>query len=373
MKVLYFGHYREGTGWARVAIDYMLSMERCGIDVVCRNVQLTDRLANVPEKILEMEQKDLNNVDFCLQNVLPHHLVATNKFKKNIALFVTESNTIKFSPWYNYLKNMDYVWVPNNQNMSVLINDGIKQDCVKVVPYTFDLATYKEERKKINLYDANHKFKFYYVGDLNDRKNISSILKCFYSEFTCGENVCLVLKIKKHGVDPDTLREQFLKAAGSMKEKLRIHKRPEYYPSEIVLTAEASDSVIQDIHYTCDCYVAPSHGEGWSLPAFEAMCYGKTPICSNEGGPKEFINSQDKNTGTLVGGTMGVCSHTDPAFPDIFTGKEEWFIPSEKEVKQAMRWYYENKDKIDRSAGLDQASKFSYESIGQKIKDILDE
>jgi glycosyltransferase involved in cell wall biosynthesis len=268
---------------------------------------------------------------------------------------------------------MDYIWVPNNQNKLVLINDGIKEDKIKVIPHTFDLSLYRQEAKKINLYAANNKFKFYYVGDLNDRKNISCILRCFYSEFTNGEDVCLVLKLKKHGVNPDRLKEQFLKAAGSMKEKLRIHKRPEYYPQEIILTADANDTVIHDIHNTCDCYVSPSHGEAWSIPAFEAMCYGKTPICSNEGGPKEFINNNDRNTGTLVNGTFGVCSHSDPAFPDIFTGKEEWFIPNERDVKQAMRWYYENRYIIDREAGLNQASQFSYESIGQKIKDVLDE
>lgn len=373
MKVLYFGHYREGTGWSQAAIDYMLSMDRCGIDVVCRNFQLTDRLYDVPEKIVEMEQKDLNNVDYCVQHVLPHHLVHTNKFKKNIAFFVTESNTTKFSPWYNHLKNMDYVWVPNNQNKSVLINDGLSEERIKIIPHTFDMSQYTNIRKKINLYSANNRFKFYYIGELNDRKNISSILRCFYSEFTNGENVCLVLKIKKHGADPEALRDQFLKAAGSMKEKLRIHKRPEYYPPEIILTAEADDDVISDIHYTCDCYVSPSHGEAWSIPAFEAMCYGKTPICSNEGGPKEFIDQDDKNTGTLINGVLGVCSHTDPAFPEIFTGREEWFMPSEKEIKQAMRWYYENRDNIDRSAGLKRGSNFSYEAVGQKIKDVLDE
>ena len=43
MKVLYIGHYREGTGWGRAAIDYILSMDAAGIEVVPRAVKLNDR------------------------------------------------------------------------------------------------------------------------------------------------------------------------------------------------------------------------------------------------------------------------------------------------------------------------------------------
>ena len=34
MKVLYLGHYKEGTGWSQAAIDYILAMDSVGIDVV---------------------------------------------------------------------------------------------------------------------------------------------------------------------------------------------------------------------------------------------------------------------------------------------------------------------------------------------------
>jgi len=373
MKVLYIGHYREGTGWSQAAIDYISAMDRGGIDVVCRNMSLTGTNAKVPERINELENKDLQGIDMCLQHILPHHLVATNKFKKNVALFVTESSSIKHTPWYINLKNMDYVWVPNDTNKSVLVTDGFDAEKIKVVPYAFDLNKYSANRDKLNLYSANGRFKFYYIGELSDRKNILSIVRAFHSEFSNGENVCLVLKLRKHGVDANTLHKHFSKLSTSIKQQLRIHKKMEYYPPEIVLTAEADDDIIQDLHNTCDCYVSPSHGEGWSIPSFEAMCYGNTPICSNESGPKYYINPNNKSTGTLLNGVYGVCTHGDPAFPEIFTGREEWFIPSESELKKSMRWYFENQDLVDRKAGLEQAQKFSYESVAKIIKDILDE
>ena len=371
MKILYIAHYKEGSGWSRAALDYISALDQNGFDVVCRNIQLTSREHDVPERILELESKSLQGVDVCIQHLLPHHMVGTKKFKKNIGVFVSETDTIKHTSWLPFLKNVDQIWVPNHNNQAHLINDGF--DNVKVVPYAFDIDKYNQPRKKVNLYSANSKFKFYYIGDLNDRKNLIGTIRAFNGEFCNGEPVSLVIKIRKHGVQPRQLHDAFIKFSQQIKSQLRIHKKLEHYPSEIVITADASDDIIQDIHNTCDCYVGLSHGEGWSIPAFEAMCYGKTPICSNEGGPRDFIDSANVDTGTLVDGVYSVCAHSDPAFSDIFTGKENWFEPSEQLAKKAMRFYYENANKIDRAAGIKVAEKFSYQNIAKKIKDILDE
>ena len=75
--------------------------------------------------------------------------------------------------------------------------------------------------------------------------------------------------------------------------------------------------------------------------------------------------------GWCVDGSYGVCECPDAAFPEIFTGREEWFMPSESEIKKAMRYYFENRHSIDRKAGKKRAELYSYENIGNKIKDIL--
>ena len=218
-----------------------------------------------------------------------------------------------------------------------------------------------------------NKFKFYYIGDLNDRKNLIGIIRSFHSEFCHGENVCLVLKIKKHGVAENQLTDMFQKFSHAIKTNLRLHKDPSMFATEIVITANMSNSMIYDLHNTCDCFVNISHGEAWSIPAFEAMAMGNTPICSNEGGPNEFIDSDNLATGKLINGVYSVCTYNDPAFKETFTGRENWFIPSELETRKAMRYYYENSSTINRSEGLIQAEKFSYNNIANKIKDILNE
>lgn len=368
MKVLYIGHYKEASGWSRAAIDLISAMDSVGIDVACRNIKLTPKKAELPNKILELENKPLSDIDVCIQHVLPHHIVGTSKFKKNIACYIGESNTLKYNNWLSSLQLVDEVWLPNKDLMDNLSKDGIKS--VKYVPYTFDLSRYGNKiSSRINFGAKNNTFKFYYIADLNERKNIESVIKCFHSEFHRYEPVSLILKVKKFGVDPIELQKHVGNICDSIKKTLRIYPSIDDYHKEIIISDEMTEGEIDILHNSCDCLINTTHGEGWSIPAFDAMCFGKTPICGNEGGPKEFI--KDKNSGTLINGVRGVCEHSDPAFTNIFTGRESWFVPDEEEIKSAMRYYYENKDLIDRTRGLKEAQEFSYENVGNLIKELL--
>ena len=371
MKLLFIGHYKEGSGWSQATINSILAMHKVGLDVVCRNIKLTNYNGPVHPTIMQLENKPLTGIDICIQNVLPHHIVGTNKFKKNIAYFVGESNTMKHNHWLTTIKLVDESWVPNTTLRDNFIKDGIHADKVKIVPYAFNLDKFTQEHPKLNIQNNNYKFKFYYIGDINDRKNLESIIRCFHSEFHASEPVALVLKINKHGANNDDLSRGVMGLCSNIKESMRIYPTVKHYHQEVILCGHIPEEQIDMIHASCDCFVGASHGEGWSIPSFEAMCFGKTPICSNEGGPKEFINIDDDNTGRLIDGIYSVCQHSNPAFAELFTGVEEWFVPSESDIKKTMRYYYENKDNIDRSAGLKQAQPFSYEAVGETIRNTI--
>ena len=265
---------------------------------------------------------------------------------------------------------MDQVWVPNKNLMDNLINDGLKN--VRVVHHASNTSKMIQPDLKFKFLNSGN-FKFYYIGELNDRKNVESIVRSFHSEFANFEPVSLILKIKKHGVSAPDLTKYCEQICTTIKKELRMYKDIDSYHKELIIADDIDDKHIDVLHNSCDCFISPSHGEGWSIPAFDAMRYGKTPICSNEGGPREFIDSNDKNTGTLINGIYSICNHSDPAFMDIFTGREDWFIPSEYEIKKAMRFYYGNRDKIDRKAGFKTSEKFSYKTIGNTIRDILND
>tara|TARA_Y100001938_G_scaffold122034_1_gene170111 strand:+ start:2939 stop:4060 length:1122 start_codon:yes stop_codon:yes gene_type:complete len=371
MKVLYFGHYKEGTGWAQAAIDYILALDSIGVDVVCRNINLTGVEHQVPKRILELESKSTEGAEFCIQHLLPHHLVGTESFKKNVAYFAGETTTIKHQPWFVHLQQVDEVWVPNSDLWSSLSSDNLPVGSIKVLPHTKDISKYKQPVDPIGINGVEDKFKFYCIADLNDRKNLVSTIRCFHSEFCKHDNAALVVKVKKHGVSQQDLHSHVIELSETIKRRLRIFSKSEMYADVVVIAENVPGSVISSIHQLCDCYVGISKGEGWSIPAFDAMAFGNTPICGDFGGPKEFIDRNDVATGKLISGQLSICDCQDAAFPEIFTGLECWFEPNEIETKKAMRYYYENAQKIDRTSGRKRAEKFSYEEVGNQIKEFL--
>jgi hypothetical protein len=223
-------------------------------------------------------------------------------------------------------------------------------------------------------------FKFYYIGDLNDRKNIGCISTCFHSEFDKSEDVSLIIKVRKFGRAPEQTQVELDQILSSHKMSLRIHKSIQDYKKEVVVTEEINDQDLCGMHSYADCFILPSHGEAWSIPALDALGFGNTPICSNFGGPKEFIEPDNKYTGALIDGVFSCCKCSDAAFPDIFTGKEYWFQPCEKLLREQMREYYElyKKDPVKhkqkaKEAGLSRVEKFSHKNIGEKMLEVLNE
>lgn len=377
MKILYIGHYKEFGGWAQAATDQILALDSAGVDVVCRNVTLTKDKNDVDSRILELEQKSTSGCDVCIQHVLPHHLVKATKFKKNIAFLESESSSIKHLGWFEQLRLVDEIWVPNSNLKDILEQDGIDVP-VTIVPHTVNVNKYKKDFSCPQIKQAENTFKFYYVGDVNDRKNIDAIVKCFHSEFHADENVSLILKVSKFGKTSQELTSDMDKRLANLKSKLRIYKDVSQYKKEILVTERIIENQLYGLHKYCDCFVSPTHGEAWSIPSFEAMMFGNTPICSNFGGPKDFIDKNNWRTGHLIDGVYSACECSDSAFPDMFTSKEFWFQPCEMQIRNTMRAAYNswNKDKIsykmrNQAAGFKQAEKFSYQNIARLMKEVI--
>ena len=374
MKVLYIAHYREFGGWSQAAIDQMLALDIAGVDVVCRNITLTSDRDDLPQKILEFEKKDSSGCDICIQHVLPHHLVGSQAFKKNIAFLEAESLSIKGLTWFPQLEMMDEVWVANKTLQKSLQSDGIKSE-VKLVHHATDVDKYKRKYKKFQLTDQEDTFKFYYAGDLNDRKNIGCISSCFHSEFDKSENVSLIYKINRFGLTPDALHQEFDRTLSEVKRDLRIYKNIHDYKKESVITVKIPDEDMCSIHQHCDCFILPSRGEAWSIPAFDAMGFGNTPICSNTGGMADYI----QNAGILVEGRWEPVYGMTNTFEDLFTSDEDWYSIDVNQLRKAMRKVFEmykagDKEYVSmKSEGIKRAKEYSHENIGKLIKDILND
>ena len=370
IKVLYISHAREKTGWGRAAIDNILALDTAGVDVVCRNIDLTGR-HETPNELVKFERKECYDATHCVQHVLPHYLVGTDLYEKNIAYFVSETYHTNHIDWNSYLHLVDELWVPNPTMVSNLNREGIK---ASIVHHCCNPAKYAVDYPEISIKDIDHTFKFYCISDFNDKKNIESVVRCFHAEFDRSEPVSLILKVNKYGKSEEWLKKQVENLCGSIKSRARLYNRLEDYHKELIITGRSSEDQIMALHQYGDCFLNFSHGEAWSIPAFDAMAFGKTPITPWLSGPSTFIKNiegQEYDLGATIPTVHTVCDSVDAAFPDLFTAKDYWSQIDESKAMVQMRYYYENR-KDRRSIGLKEAKKFSYENIGNRMKELLE-
>ena len=319
---------------------------------------------------MELENNSLEGVTHCIQCVLPHHIVGSNLFKKNVCYYMAESMHTKFNVWHQYLNLVDEVWVPNDD---LLLNtkNFLRDTKIKKLPLACDTDRYYKDHKELDFAANKYRYKLYFIGDLNERKNLEGTIRCYYNAFNNTDNVVLVCKIKKYGLSPRELEAHSTRLTRKIQHEMRIHENSKYYPPIVFITESVNDEFIDSLHKTCDCYVGISRGEAWSIPAFDAMCFGNQVICSNEGGPKSFISESDYPNAKLINGSMTTCNQQDGAFSHIFTGKEFWFEADQLDVVNAM---IEFKNAEASQVDTKQISnQYSYKSIGNYITELLNE
>jgi len=387
MKVLYIGPYKDGTGWAHSAHENILALDAAGVDVVCRPLKLNNVNGEVSPKILELESKSDKGCDIVIQNCLPHQMDYNGNFDKNIAYYFTETSHFRNSTWAERLNLLTEAWVPCQS----VVNASIESNVIiptAIVPVPCDVQKYQKDYEPLNIPHLKDKFVFYTIGEFSRRKNIRAMLMAYHLEFRPDEPVAIVLKGNVPGMNPNQVDDFVGKEANKIKDELKLYKNRTTYLPETFITQPLSEKEIMQLHSMCDCYVSSSYGEGWNIPAFDAMAMGKTPICTAQGGPLDFmyttrchaIGHGDFDSVDLEGGWLVPCQPepvfgmTQGTFHDIYVGNEEWQSINIHELRKAMRTAYENKNERERRSqnGVDMAYEYSHYNVGQIMKDLLD-
>ena len=376
MKVLYIGCYRDGTGWAQAAVDYILSMDAAGIDVVPRPVKLNERKPELPQRILELEKKSDKNCDVCVQHVLPHMLDYNGRFKKNIILYATETSNFKRSIWAERINQMDEAWVINNEMKTVAESSGVEIP-VKIVPHACDVSKFRKEYEEIDIPNARENFIFYTIGEFTRRKNLSSFIRAFHTEFSPEEPVSIIIKTHQYGVPPENCRDQVREMCLNIKAGLKLYPSTDDFTEDLIITDYLSEETIMCLHQACDCFVMPSYGEAWCIPAFDAMGFGNTPICTDVGGMADFMN---KGEGILVSSREEPVFGMIDTFNDLYTAKENWQSIDPIGLQKAMRYVYDlyNNDTTDahnkmKEKGKNRVEEYSHENIGSLMRTLLED
>lgn len=181
------------------------------------------------------------------------------------------------------LKRIRDNWVPCEQNVSMLDACGVPN--AYAMPHPYD-----PESPLIHLTRRRHmqSKRFYWIGRWEPRKNPVMILEAFCSAFTPDDDVHLTMKFHGAWKDYPTFEETVQS----------IVKRGAWTEAQISekvtpIRGFLREDKIVKLHFENNIYLAPSCGEAWCLPAFEAKVAGNQVIHTPYGGTADFCDERD--------------------------------------------------------------------------------
>lgn len=365
MKVLYISHNKEGTAWASTANNHMLALHSAGVDVVSRTVKINNNNGYVPELVKSFECKTTNKVDAIIQQILPHYYESTSVCK-NIGMYLNDTDTLNFPAWGLKLSLMDEIWCPNQKTRDAILKYNKK---VKVVPHPCDISVYNKQYNGMDLGVHNGNFIFYFIGELNSRKNIKDLIRAFHTEFSTSEPVSLLLKVNKSGVDANQIMNILTNEINQVKTSLKLYPRIQDYHQEIIITGHITEDEINSIHTSCDCYVNTSHGEAWSIPTFDAQAFGNKVVAPTH--QYDYLNYRDSYE-CISDDAFGY----NDTFHHLGSSKEQWLVPNITDLRRCMRNAYQSKDVLNNTLTeyvKRTVEEHSIESIGKLMLEKLND
>lgn len=371
MNGLFIGPYRQNDGWGMASRDYIKAIATQIPSLTTRPIYFTNNTIDIDADISKHEKILSQTYDVVFQKTLPHCLAINRSIKKNVALFVLETNNISHSSCINNLNNIDEICVPSSQEAKCLKMSGVTTP-VKIVSEAIDTELYNKNREhKIELPSSlNKTFKFYTIGEYIERKNLLDLVTAFHLAFEPTDNVSLIIKTHRPGLSPGESLKFIQNQITDLKRKLNIRQ---FYQQETIICDRLSDLDLIGLHNSCDCFVMPSCGEAFCRPAAEALILGKTPIVTDNTGMVDFINN---NNGFVINSRKEPVILNERTLSndfDIYNAYEYWYRPNVFSLidcmKKAYHMYKNDKQEYVRKQqiGMDSYEQFSYNTIGKRI------
>jgi len=178
--------------------------------------------------------------------------------------------------WVEQIRtNVDEVWTPSHFSRRAFVDSGVAEELVHVVPNGVDLDRFRPEGALWPLPRRGTVFLF--VGGTIHRKGIDLLLAAYARAFTRADDVCLVVK----GFGAGT----WYRGQTADRMLAEYGERPER-PELVVLDEEVPYDALPSLYRAASVLVQPYRGEGFCLPALEALACG-VPVIVTAGGPTD--------------------------------------------------------------------------------------
>lgn len=353
-----FDIHLMNTGWGQTGWLHEDNEERAWID-------------DLIFKTIKVLQDPKVPFDASLQVTIPNEwkLLA----RKNIAYTAgVETNTVP-ATWKEPVNAVDKIIVTSQHTKDAFLNSSIGTD------NKFEVVGYPARTNDdalVNL-ELEYDYNFLTVAQWSPRKNLEGTITSFLEEFT-NEEVGLIVKtnIKNSSrIDREYCEDRlsFILSHFPEDRKCKVY----------LLHGNLSDEEMAGLyqHNNVNAYVSTSHGEGFGLPAFEAVCNGLPVISPNWGGVRDFCNVPVKNRKSkktklkpMIGEVDYQVENVQPeaVWDGVIEASAQWCFPDPASVRQRMREEY-NKPSTTRAKKLQTyvLKNFTAEASYKKFADAI--
>lgn len=366
MNILYRGPIFDASGYGHAARNYIKDLVYSGFNV---NFKVESYDKDKTEFNIEPTSFE-QTPDIYIQHVNPGLISNPIKGALNIGITTHETNKIS-KEWAKNLNQLDLIIVPCFDNKLAFETSSVTKP-IHVVSHCFDTTIYDNEYETIELkgFDEN-KLNFYSIFNMSYKKGLDILVPAFCFAFQdCPDEVSLTLRISFPGGYTPEGHNGLANNIRTLKNATGLEKTPDI----LYLPHHLTEEEMYGLHQKCDVFVIASRGEGWCIPAFDAMAFGKTPIAASWGGMDTYLNI---HTGYPVDYFM-----TPPMFmnnPKSYPPFSEWGQPRMKSLIRQFRKvkdiYNTDLHSLKVTGGISASKKYDFREgqLSKTINQILNE
>lgn len=322
------------TGYGNSSRDLVLAMDRVGVEVAYRYLYGH----GTPMPLYEPQHCEIDLLNRIRMRPLEPGGVQVvfgqgDVFDRNNGSYrigYTMLETDGFPrDWVENANRMDEIWVPSTFNVRTMRDSGVTRPIhlmpLGVDPHYFHPAIKGQRHPNV--------FTFLSVFEWGERKAPEILLRAFTDEFRQSEDVVLVLKVINRDEEVD-VRQQIT--------QLRLAR----HGGRVILSCNDLIPNYQRgcLYRSADCLVLASRGEGWGMPALEAMACGLPVIATNWSAMTDFI---DESVGYPLAVDRLVPAEAKCPYYQGF----RWAEPSYDHLRTLLRYTFEH-PKEGRSRGM---------------------
>jgi glycosyltransferase involved in cell wall biosynthesis len=294
LEIWWCGPANDAGGYGRMNRECVEGLFRKGVKVHLDLFKIPDFRSAVPitESMDTMIKTEVSDRSPSVWAVMPQKFLPRSGRKIIFSMIETSEVQDNF---LTKCKMANELWLPSKANIEAFQKKDTEGIEIVHMPLGVDVDHYRpmsltDEQKSI--FNITTKgFVFLSIFGWSLRKGVDVLMKSYLKTFTGNDDVSLVIASRKDG---STSVEKIKEIRDEIRKYIKDWCPTPENPPHIVHIGDClSEESLPVLYNMSNCFVLPSRGEGWCLPACEAGACEIPVVATRCGGQLDFLTDEN--------------------------------------------------------------------------------